>query len=111
MSEPLLTEEAKDGIDSMIHAPLDPDGRDFKNLYAIIQENNMIDLLNTDTFSSFFSSFNGLIENEKKYFKKIMFFTQYSAKITNINASKQSIRYILYNQYFHKNLLTVCTQV
>lgn len=70
LSEPLLTEEAKDGIDSMIHAPLDPEGRDFKNLYAIIQENNMIDLLNTDTFSSFFSSFNGLIENEKKYFKK-----------------------------------------
>ena len=70
LSEPLLTEEARNGIEAMMYAPLDPEGRDFKNLYSIIQENNMIDLLNTDVFSSFFSSFNGLIENEKKYFKK-----------------------------------------
>ncbi|MBR6516677.1 MAG: hypothetical protein IKT40_07440 [Bacilli bacterium] len=70
LSEPLLTDEARDGIDSMMYAPLDPEGRDYKNLYQIIIDNDMVDLLDSNTFSSFFSSFNGLIDNEKKYFEK-----------------------------------------
>lgn len=72
LSDPLLTDEAKSGIDAMMHAPLDPEGRNFKNLYKIIQDNDMIDLLDSNIFSSFFSTFNGLIENEKKYFKKLV---------------------------------------
>lgn len=70
LNNPLLTEEAIMGLDEMMYAPLDPEGRDFKNLYSIIQENDMIDLLDFNVFSSFFSTFNGLIENEKNFFKK-----------------------------------------
>ncbi len=70
LNNPLLTEEAIIGLDEMMYAPLDPEGRDFKNLYSIIQENDMIDLLDFNVFSSFFSTFNGLIENEKNFFKK-----------------------------------------
>lgn len=70
LSNPLLTDEAIIGMNEIMHAPLDPEGRDFKNLYQIIQDNDMIDLLDTNIFSSFFSSFNGLIDNEKNFFKK-----------------------------------------
>lgn len=70
LSEPLLTEEAIKSLNEMMYAPLDPDGRDFKNLYSIIQENDMVDLLDFNIFSNFFSSYQGLIENEKNFFKK-----------------------------------------
>lgn len=70
LSNPLLTDEAKNGLDEVIHAPLDPEDRNFKNLYNIIQKNSLTELLDESKFSNFFSSFNGFIENEKKYFKK-----------------------------------------
>ena len=37
LSEPLLTKEAKDDMDSLIHAPLDPSGREIKNVYNIFK--------------------------------------------------------------------------
>ena len=69
LSEPMLTEEAKEELDNMIHIPLDPDGRDYKNLYRIVQDNNMTDILSEDKFGTFFSDFNKIMENEKKFFK------------------------------------------
>lgn len=69
LSEPMLTDEAREELDGLIHAPLDPDGRDYKNLYQIIINNDMTDIISENKFSSFFSDFNQLIENEKKYFK------------------------------------------
>ena len=53
-----------------MHAPLDPDGRDYKNLYKIVLNNDLTDILNEGKFSSFFSDFNQLIENEKKFYEK-----------------------------------------
>ena len=70
LSEPLLTKEAEEELESMMHAPLDPDGRDYKNLYKIVLNNDLTDILNEGKFSSFFSDFNQLIENEKKFFQK-----------------------------------------
>lgn len=70
LSNPLLTTEAIDEMNSIMYAPLDPNGRDFKNLYEIIQENEMIDLLNEEKFGNLFSSFFKLIDMEKKYFSK-----------------------------------------
>lgn len=71
LSNPLLTEEARDELSSMMHAPLDPEGRDLSNLYRIINENGITELITEDKFSDFFSSFYKLIDNEKKYLKKV----------------------------------------
>lgn len=69
LSNPLLTDEAKEEMDNIMYAPLDPSGRDFKNLYEIIQNNEMIDFLNEEKFGNVFAVFFKLIETEKKYFK------------------------------------------
>mgnify|MGYP000578486296 CR=1 FL=1 len=68
LKEPLLTKEAKEELDALIHAPLDPENRSFKNLYTIIQENDMVDLLDEGKFSNFFSAYHKLIDNEVKYY-------------------------------------------
>lgn len=70
LSEPLLTKEAKEDLDNTIHAPLDPNGRDFKNVYNILLENEFNDLISDNMFSSFFSTFNVVIDKEKKFFEK-----------------------------------------
>lgn len=70
LSTPLLTDEAIDELDSIMYSPLDPSGRDFQNLYKIIQDNEMIDLIKEDNFTRLFSAFYKLINEEKKYFEK-----------------------------------------
>lgn len=70
LHNPLLTKEAKDELNAIMHAPLDPEGRDFKNIYKIIQDNEMIDLLNEEKFGNLFAAFYKLIDNERKYYQK-----------------------------------------
>lgn len=69
LKEPLLTDEAKEELNNIMYAPIDPTDREFKNIYSIVLENDMIDLKDEKHFSSFFGTFNGLIEKEKKRFK------------------------------------------
>lgn len=69
LDESLLTDEAKEEMDAIMYAPLDPSGRDFKNIYQIVIENGMSDLMDEKKFSTFFSSFNPIMEKEKKRFK------------------------------------------
>lgn len=71
LKEPLLTKEAIEELDGIMYAPLDPEGRDLKNLYNIIIENEMNDMLDEKKFGNIFSSFHKLIEIEKKYYKNI----------------------------------------
>ena len=54
-----------------MYAPLDPEGRDLKNIYQIIQENEMNDMLDEKKFGNLFAAFYKLIDTEKKYFKNI----------------------------------------
>ena len=70
LKKPLLTDEAIEDMESMIHAPMDPEGRDIKNLYLLIQEHQMINLYNEAKFGATFSPFYRIIENEKQFFKK-----------------------------------------
>jgi 5'-3' exonuclease len=70
LSNPLLTDDAINELNSIMYSPLDPNGRDFKNLYSIIQENEMIDLIKEDNFTRLFSAFYKLINEEKKYYEK-----------------------------------------
>ena len=69
LSHPLLTDGAIEELNEMRYAPLDGSERSFENLYKIIKENGMTELIEEDKFSRFFSSFYKLIDNEKNYFK------------------------------------------
>lgn len=70
LSEPLLTEDAINELESTMYAPIDPSERDIKNVYRIIQENGMNDLLDETKFGSLFGSFERIIKNEKKYYSE-----------------------------------------
>lgn len=70
LSQPLLTDEAREGMDSLMHAPIDPEGREYRNVYEIVSNNHMHVLMDERRFSGLFSIFERLIMNEKKYFEK-----------------------------------------
>lgn len=66
LSNPLMTDEAKELIDGMMYAPMDSEGRSMENLYKLVQEYD-IDMLKSDmAFSSFFREFITLADKEKK---------------------------------------------
>ena len=65
LDEPLLTDEAKEMMEMLTTLPLDDEGRDFKNLYVIAQENKINDLLDDGKLGDFFGAFNGLIYRQK----------------------------------------------
>lgn len=66
LKNPLLTNEAQDEMDSMRYAPQSIEDRSFSNLYNIIVKEKIEELIGDTRFSSFFSTFNQLIEKEKK---------------------------------------------
>lgn len=72
LKHPILTDEAKETMDSMIHAPIDPEGRSFKNLYEYIEEDGIDNLKSTEKFSSFFSPFKKLEDIEKKRYNDFL---------------------------------------
>ena len=72
LSNPLLTDDAKDELDSMMYTPMDPDGRSFENLYKYILEDNITDLINHNRFSNFFSTFKSLIDKEIRRYEKFV---------------------------------------
>jgi hypothetical protein len=69
LSEPMLTDEAEQGMKDEMHAPLSPDGRDIKNIYNIIYENGMSDMLDEHKFGNLFGMYEKLIKMEKGYEK------------------------------------------
>ena len=70
LSEPLLTKEALEGLSEEMYAPLGDDDRDIKNIYQIISDNGMNDLLDEKKFGSLFGCFERVIKSEKEYSKK-----------------------------------------
>ena len=69
LSKPLLSAEAKDEIDAYMHKPINTDGRNFENLYQIVKEEKMEQLLQPSSFSSFFCEYQPLMDKEIKRFK------------------------------------------
>ena len=67
LSEPLLTDEALNGLKEELYAPLLDEDRDVKNIYNIIYENEMNDLLNEKIFGSLFGMFERIKKMELKY--------------------------------------------
>ena len=66
LKNPLMTDEAKEIMDSMMYAPIDPEGRSYDNLYKILCDAGVDDLRDPTRFSNFFIEYAYLIEKEKK---------------------------------------------
>lgn len=70
LSEPLMTDAAKEEMDSMMYAPQDTDGRSFENIYKIALSLGINEWNNDTKFTSFFRAFKRLTEKEIKYYKE-----------------------------------------
>ena len=66
LKHPLMSDEAKELMDSLMYTPLDPEGRSYDNLYKILSDAGVEELTNPSTFSNFFIEYAYLIEKEKK---------------------------------------------
>ena len=66
LKNPLMTDEAKELMDSMMYTPLDSEGRSYENLYKILCDAGVDDLIDPNRFSNFFIEYSYLIEKEKK---------------------------------------------
>ena len=69
LSNPMLTDEAKEELDDVLYAPMDTSDRDIKNVYRIIRENTMDELSDENKFSNTFSPYSRIIMMEKKRYK------------------------------------------
>ena len=70
LSEPMLTDEAREGIEKESYAPIDPEGRDIANVYKIIEENGMDDISNERVFGNLFGMYERIIKSEKENAKE-----------------------------------------
>ena len=70
LSEPLLTDNAKEELDSMRYNVQDPEDRTFENLYNYILEDDITDLRDSKAFVNFFEPFKNLVNKEKERYKK-----------------------------------------
>lgn len=66
LKKPILTEEAKEIIDSMRYNQIDPEDRSFENLYKILNLADVDELKDESKFASFFTEFKYLIDKEQK---------------------------------------------
>ena len=66
LKNPLMSEEAKELLDSIMYAPIDPTDRNMENLYNVIVKYDIDKLKDPTTFGNFFSEFMYLIDKEKK---------------------------------------------
>lgn len=71
LHNPLMPEEAKELVDSYMGSPMDPEDRNFTNLYRILMEAGIDSFRDESRFGNFFNIFNYLIDSEKKFAKEI----------------------------------------
>ena len=68
LKNPLLTDEAKEEMDNTMYTPMDIEGRSFSNLYKMIVEDKIEELVGENRFSNFFTTFKMLVDKEIKRF-------------------------------------------
>lgn len=66
LKNPLMSQEAKELLESIMYAPIDPTDRTMENLYNIIVEYDIDKLKDSTIFGNFFAEFMYLIDKEKK---------------------------------------------
>lgn len=74
LENPLLTDEAKEGIDELINENLDPEGRSYKNTMKMMMEDGLFNVLpkSDDAWINFLNPFLKLTRKEKNK-KKLKF--------------------------------------
>ena len=71
LSEPLLTDEAREDLENIYAAPIDPEGRDIRNVYRIVESNGMSEISkNINYFGNIFGCFERLKKKEIEFFEK-----------------------------------------
>lgn len=70
LSKPLISEAAKEEMDTLMYTPQDPEGRSFKNLYQYIVEDDITELRDENKFATFFEPFKELTNKEILRYKK-----------------------------------------
>jgi hypothetical protein len=73
LDTPFLTEEAKEGIESLINENLDPEGRSYKNTMKMMMEDGLFNVLpkSDDAWIKFLNPFLRLTRKEKNNKKMI----------------------------------------
>ena len=66
LRNPLMTDEAKELMESIMYAPLDSEDRSLENLYKIILKYDIDKLKDSTTFGNFFNEYVTIMEKEKK---------------------------------------------
>jgi 5'-3' exonuclease len=69
LSEPLLTEEARQELNEIYMAPIDPEGRDVKNVYEIIRRNGMSEMYDPRRFGGIFGKYERIKKKEIEFAK------------------------------------------
>ena len=69
LSTPLLTEEAKKTMDDELYAVIDTTDRSIKNIYKIVSENKINDILDENKFGNILEPFGRIIMMENKRLK------------------------------------------
>ena len=70
LKKPLLSDEAKNELDSTMYAPQDIENRTFENLFILINDIGITSLMGETNFASFFVPFKTYVEKEKKYYNE-----------------------------------------
>jgi 5'-3' exonuclease len=70
LSVPLLTNEAKESMDEESYAPIDTSDRSIKNVYNIVTENKINDILDERKFGDILEPFTRIITMENKRYGK-----------------------------------------
>lgn len=66
LRNPLLTDEAKELMDSMMYSPMDAEGRSIGNLYDILMKAGVDEFKDPNRFGNFFVEYKYLIDREVK---------------------------------------------
>ena len=66
LKNPLMTDEAKELMNTIMYTPMDSEGRSLENLYNIILKYDIEKLKDPTTFGNFFAEFVTIMEKEKK---------------------------------------------
>jgi hypothetical protein len=72
LKNPLLTEESKTDLDNLFSAPIDPEGRENKNVINMMIEDGLMWAIpgGRDGYINFLQPFLSIIKKEKTYYKK-----------------------------------------
>lgn len=72
LSEPLLSDDAKEGLDYEFHEVIDTSDRNIKNVYEIIKEYNLTELTDENKFSYTFSPYERIQMMERRRYNDFL---------------------------------------